>query len=96
MLFRETLTLLSPPVCLTAQPALPIGPGQASDSLNDKLPSWLRLEGEERVRFESLTGVGLRPVSDRYLWNRLRLLLEIQPSDWLKFSIEAQDSRVFG
>lgn len=62
---------------------------------NSDLPSWLRLGGEERVRVETLDGVGFLPADNTYLLQRLRLNLEIAPLTWLKFSFQAQDSRVY-
>jgi hypothetical protein len=51
--------------------------------------------GEERVRFEALDGVGFMDTQNAYLLQRLRLSLDITPRPWLKFSFQAQDSRVF-
>jgi hypothetical protein len=60
------------------------------------LPAWISIAGEERARFENVTGQGFKPVGDRYLLNRLRLSLEIRPLTWLKFAFQSEDSRVFG
>lgn len=62
---------------------------------NSELPSWLRLGGEERVRLEDLGGIGFKPAGNTYLLQRLRLTLDVKPLSWLKFSFQAQDSRVF-
>jgi hypothetical protein len=62
---------------------------------NAELPGWLRVSGEDRVRFEGLSGVGFKPAGNRYLLERLRLNLDFTPLRWLKFSFQAQDSRVF-
>lgn len=62
---------------------------------NSELPAWLRLGGEERMRLEGLGGVGFKPAGNTYLLHRLRLNLEVKPRSWLKFSFQAQDSRVF-
>jgi hypothetical protein len=69
--------------------------GIVSGYANSKLPDWLRLGGEERVRLEDLGGVGFKPAGNTYLLQRLRLNLDIVPRWWLRFSFQAQDSRVF-
>lgn len=69
--------------------------GIVSGYANSKLPAWLRLSGEERVRLDGLSGVGFKPASNTYLLQRLRLSLDVTPLSWLKFSFQAQDSRVF-
>ena len=43
---------------------------------NTELPAWLRVGGEDRVRMESLDGVGFKPTSNTYLLQRLRLNLD--------------------
>ena len=62
---------------------------------NSGLPAWLRLGGEERVRLEGLDGVAFKPAGNTYLLQRLRLNLDVTPISWLKFSFQAEDSRVF-
>ncbi len=69
--------------------------GIVSGYLNSKLPAWLRLGGEERLRLEALGGVAFRPDGNNYLLQRLRMNLEAAPLSWLKFYAELQDSRVF-
>jgi hypothetical protein len=69
--------------------------GILSGYANSELPAWLRLGGEERVRLEALDGVGFLPADNTYLLHRLRLNLDVTPLPWLKFSFQAQDSRVF-
>lgn len=66
-----------------------------SDYLNAELPRSIRFSGEERIRFEGLSGIGFLPADNRYLLQRLRLNLEVKPANWLKFVFQAQDSRVF-
>jgi hypothetical protein len=79
---------------LAAQGAAPQN-GSVTGYANAQLPAWLRLGGEERVRLEDLGGVGFKPSGNAYLLQRLRLNLEVTPLGWLKFSFQAQDSRVF-
>ncbi|HYL73640.1 MAG TPA: alginate export family protein [Bryobacteraceae bacterium] len=69
--------------------------GIASAYANSELPHWLRLGGEERVRLESLDGLGFNPAGNTYLLHRLRLNLDVTARSWLKFSLQAEDSRVF-
>ncbi len=71
-------------------------PTPISDRVNRVAPSWLRFSGEERTRFESLTNAGFKSTQDSYLLNRLRLTAELQPIRWVRFRLQAQDSRVFG
>ena len=63
--------------------------------LNEALPGWLRLGGEYRNRVESPGGIGRADVSDFYLLDRLRVNATIQPTPWLGFHGEVQDSRIF-
>jgi Alginate export len=58
-------------------------------------PRWLQLGAEDRVRFENLDGIGFNSGANTYLLQRLRLNTDITPASWLKFSLQAQDSRVF-
>jgi hypothetical protein len=69
--------------------------GIATGWANGELPRWLHLDGEERVRMETLDGVGFLAARNTYLLQRLRLTLDVTPFRWLKFSFQAQDSRVF-
>jgi hypothetical protein len=61
--------------------------GILSSYANSELQPWLRLGGEERVRVETLDGVGFIPAENTYLLQRLRLNLDIKPLTWLKFSL---------
>jgi hypothetical protein len=47
------------------------------------------------VRLEDLDGVGFKSGGNTYLLQRLRLDADVTPLRWLKFSFQAQDSRVF-
>src|SRR5690349_8198258 len=63
---------------------------------NSLLPRWLRFSGEYRARVEGYDNILFRPeVSDAYLLNRIRLTAVIRPTDWLKFSFQAQDARIY-
>ncbi len=65
------------------------------DKLDESLPSWLHIGGEYRDRLEGPIGTGFANTSDFYVLDRLRVNVAIQPTDWLKFYGEVQDSRIF-
>lgn len=71
-----------------------VSPAQA---LNDRLPKWLRFDGEYRARLEAgLTGKLFQPNDgDTYFLNRFRFGVIVRPSTWLKFRAEGQDARAF-
>jgi hypothetical protein len=71
------------------------GDGSASGYANSRLPAWLQLGGEERMRLEDLNGVGFLPAANTYILHRLRFNIDVTPRPWLKFVFQAQDSRVF-
>jgi hypothetical protein len=74
----------------------PLSPS-LSEQFNEKLPAWLRFDGEVRERFDDYSGAGFKPNStDDYEEQRIRLGLQIKPTDWVKFYFELQDARVFG
>jgi hypothetical protein len=77
-----------------AQNALPTD-GTLTGLANSELPHWFQLGGEDRVRMETLDGIGFLATDNTYLLERLRLNLNILPLSWLKFVFQAQDSRVF-
>jgi hypothetical protein len=60
------------------------------------LPAWLKIGGEERIRSEAVSGASFKVSENGYLLERLRLNVDVKPLAWLKFSFQAQDSRVFG
>ena len=64
-------------------------------TLNRALPGWLQFGGEYRVRGESEDGIGYSPINDTYLLSRFRFNTKIQPSKWVTFFGELQDSRIF-
>ena len=87
--------LCSPGLAVAQQPATPASDGLAlSDELNQRLPHWLRISGEERLRWEGFQGGGFSPdSSDYYLLNRFRLGVMLLPAPWLKFRFQTQDAR---
>ena len=93
--------------CLSAQSATDgAPPGASSDNapawimptagLNQNLPAWLRFDGEYRDRAERSGGITFKPKNDNHDLSQLRLMLVIQPTQWLQFVGETQDSRIFG
>jgi hypothetical protein len=89
----RVLILVFTSLCATAQDtAVP-----PSDYVNQYLPSWLRFNGESRLRFEGFTGSAFRrSSSDDRLLTRLRINALIRPFSRLTFSVQGQDTRVFG
>src|SRR5258705_12282727 len=66
-----------------------------NDQLNESLPRWPHIGGEYRDRLEGPVGTCFANTCDFYLLDRLLVNLAIQPTDWLKFYGEVQDSRIF-
>ncbi len=63
------------------------------DPLNERLPKWLRFSGQARARAEGYSGGGFNSANeDAYLLTRVWLNMKIQPSPWLKFYFQSQDS----
>ncbi len=68
-----------------------------SEKFNEMLPHWLQFDGEFRERFEGYSGGSFKPHSTNdYDLQRIRLGMEIKPTNWVKFYIQMQDARVFG
>lgn len=68
-----------------------------SDPLNRELPRWLRFGGEYRVRWEGFDNGGFREGdSDGYLLHRVRLNMQLRPTEWLTLFAQGQDARVWG
>jgi Alginate export len=62
---------------------------------NTVLPSWLRVRGEFRERFEGFEGSGfVEDRDDAYALSRVRLNATITPSKYLSFQANVQDARV--
>jgi len=65
--------------------------------LNQGAPSWLTLGVEDRLRYESQTGIGLRrEADDGFLVQRLHLSADIRPSSKIRFFVQGQDARAVG
>lgn len=68
-----------------------------SEELNDHLPSWLRVGGEYRLRWEGRTGQGgTENRDDSYFLNRVRLDLTFKLSKQWTVFVQAQDAKAFG
>jgi hypothetical protein len=68
-----------------------------SEQFNRLLPKWLQFSGEFRERFEGYSGGSFKHDSTNdYDLQRIRLGMEIKPTNWVKFYVEMQDARVFG
>ena len=68
-----------------------------SEQFNQLLPPWLRFSGELRERFEGYDGGSFKHKSTNdYDLQRIRLGMEIKPTNWVQFYVEMQDARVFG
>lgn len=66
-----------------------------TDALDQALPSWIRIGGEYRSRFEGPSGIGYADISDSYLLSRLRVRATLEPEPWLLLHGEVQDARIF-
>ncbi len=62
---------------------------------NDRLPSWLRVGAEVRLRYEEFAPRGYRNGEDTYLLYRTRFDLSIHPAKWLTIFGQAQDANAF-
>jgi len=68
-----------------------------SEKFNELLPKWLQFSGELRERYEGYSGGSFKHKSTNdYDLQRIRLGMQIKPTNWVKFYIEMQDARVFG
>lgn len=76
-------------VAVVDQPALA--------TVNSELPSWLRLSGELRLRYEGRQGNGFQKGNDDgYGLSRTRIDIGVRAKPWLEFFFQGQDSRAPG
>src|SRR5215213_8397241 len=62
---------------------------------NEVMPSWLRVRGEFRERFEGFTHAGFTPErDDRYFLSRLRVNAAVTTGRLLSATVQLQDARV--
>jgi hypothetical protein len=72
------------------KPSIPI-----VNRANEVLPSWLRVRGEFRERFEGFSNSGFIADRDDVYWlSRLRLNATVTPARQVAFSVQVQDARV--
>lgn len=82
-------------VTATAQPIAVQRPVPVPNRANQYMPSWLRVRGEFRERFEGFEGSGFVPErDDDYFLSRFRFNATVTPSKTLSFQVQAQDARV--
>jgi hypothetical protein len=68
-------------------------PPSPLDVVNHALPKWLRFSGQVRSRVEGYTGGGFNSANeDAYMLTRVWLNMRIQPTAWLRFSFQGEDS----
>lgn len=78
-------------------PAAPTSPAKPPvfNRANDVMPSWLRVRGEFRERFEGFTGSGFVDGRDDAYWlSRFRFNATVTPSRVVAFQVQGQDARV--
>ena len=67
------------------------------DALGRSMPGWLSVSGQFRVRYENRQSIGFAEGrNDGYPLIRTRLNIGIEPSSWLRFGFQGQDSRAPG
>jgi hypothetical protein len=71
--------------------------GQTQPLTEDKLPSWMTLDGELRSRTEDQTAIDLLPGQDKfYELERIRGGMEIRPTSWLSTYVQFHDLHALG
>jgi hypothetical protein len=61
-----------------------------------RLPRWMNLETEERLRLEGYTNGSFKPGNDDSYWlNRFRFQIDLNLNRWLSVSSQVQDARPF-
>jgi hypothetical protein len=62
--------------------------------LDEKLPKWIDLAGEERFRYEAYDNNSLKKnVDDSYLLNRFRFQVNLHTASWFRVTAQVQDAR---
>jgi hypothetical protein len=62
--------------------------------LDEKLPRWMDVQGEERFRYEAYDNSNLKyGTNDGYLLNRFRLQMDLHTQSWLRVTAQLQDAR---
>jgi hypothetical protein len=68
---------------------------QPTAELNKELPKWLQFSGSYRIRIEEQDGIGFKSVTDTHALGQLVLGVKVQPTEWLSFFGQSQDSRIY-
>lgn len=86
------------PASQLASPTAPAAvPKSASSKINESLPSWIRLGGEYRIRWESRAAIaGREGQDDGFVLSRLRLDLTFDMGSHWRVFLQAQDSQAGG
>ncbi len=62
--------------------------------LDQKLPRWIRLQAEERFRYEGYSNSNLKAnVDDSYILSRFRFQVDLHTPSWFRVTAQVQDSR---
>ena len=65
-------------------------------ALDRQLPPWIGFGLEERFRAEGMFNQSFKAnVDDSYLLNRMRFLMQIKPTHWLRIVGQVQDARAW-
>jgi hypothetical protein len=92
------LSFLNGPAYRTSGSAAPydLPNCRTNSALDARLPKWIALEGEERLRFEGYRNGAFKPGNDdAYSLNRFRFQMDLYPTAWFKFVSQVQDARPF-
>ncbi len=62
--------------------------------VDSKLPNWIDLRAEERLRYEAYDNSSFKAkVDDSYLLNRFRFQVDVHTRSWLRVTAQVQDAR---
>ena len=62
--------------------------------LDSKLPKWINLQGEERIRYEAYDNNSFKAnADDSYLLNRFRFQVNLHTPSWFRVTAQVQDAR---
>ena len=68
-----------------------------ASELNARLPEWVQLGGEYRLRYEDHTAYKFAPgADDAFVLSRLRFHLSLYPKTWFSVLLQAQDAHGLG
>lgn len=95
----RTLTFFLTLASLQAADPGPVAPWDftLASATKERIPSWLKLSGEFRTRFEGRTGFNFVPGNDdMYGLYRIRVNVNLIPTQWLEIGFQGQDARISG